>query len=374
MFITPFFRWGYRFVLKPIFFQIDPEVVHDQMTGVGAMLGRHDQMRRMTSFFFEYQNPVLEQDILGIHFQNPIGLSAGFDKNGRMLDILPSVGFGFGEIGSVTGEPCAGNPKKRLWRLPKMRGLVVNYGLPNDGSRVIAERLRGKKFRFPVGISLAKTNCEACAVDHVGIQDYLKGLKAMADIGDYYTINVSCPNAFGGQPFQTAESMDWLLTALDTIETTKPVFVKLSPDTSLEDVDGIVSVAERHRVQGFIISNLTKQYDRLGIAEEMEKRGAITGGISGKPMEELANALLFAFYKRCGKRFVLIGCGGVFTAEDAYRKIKNGASLVQLITGMIYEGPQLIGELNKGLVQLLKRDGYVSIKDAIGADHRKTSV
>jgi dihydroorotate dehydrogenase len=164
--------------------------------------------------------------------------------------------------------------------------------------------------------------------------------------------------------------MDRLLSALDTVQTAKPRLIKLSADFSLDEVDKIVTVAERHHVQGFLISNLTKQYGRSGIAQELEKQGIVTGGISGKPVQELSDSLIAAFYTRCGKKFVIIGCGGVFSAEDAYAKIRKGASLVQLVTGMIYEGPQLIGEINKGLVALLKRDGYESVSEAIGADYR----
>lgn len=371
MFATSFFRWGYRYLLKPIYFRLDPESVHDRMLGVGSVLGRVGALRRFTSFCFEYRHPMLEQDVSGIRFKNPIGLAAGFDKNGRLADILPAVGFGFEEIGSVTGEPCVGNPKKRLWRLPSIDGLVVNYGLPNQGAEAISRKLKGKKFDVPIGISLAKTNCQACAVDEVGIQDYRKGLEAFLEIGDYYTINVSCPNAFGGQPFQDPESLDRLLNELDVVHTNKPVFVKISADTPITDVPAMVDVASRHHVQGFVIANLTKRYERLGIAEEMKKQGIVTGGISGKPTRELSDALLSEFYRYGGDRFVLIGCGGIFTAEDAYRKIRLGASLVQLITGMIYEGPQLIGELNKGLVQLLQRDGFKNISEVIGVDAGK---
>ncbi len=370
MFVAPFFRWGYRTILKPIYFCMDPEKIHEQMLGVGAALGRFGFTRWLTSFCFSYKNPMLEQEVLGIHFPNPIGLAGGFDKNAKITDIIPSVGFGFEEVGSITGEPCSGNPKKRLWRLPKLKALVVNYGLANQGAEAIATRLKGRAFGCPIGVNMAKTNNQACALDGVGIEDYLKSMRLFEHIGDYDMINVSCPNAYGGQPFHDPERMDRLLSALDTVQTTKPRFIKLSADVSSDDVDAIVTVAERHHVQGFVISNLTKQYGRSGIMEELAKQGITTGGISGKPVQDLADNLISAFYARCGGRFVIIGCGGVFSAEDAYAKIRKGASLVQLITGMIYEGPQLIGEINKGLVALLKRDGYASLSEAIGADYR----
>lgn len=370
MFATSFFRWGYRAVLKPIYFRIDPEKIHEQMLGVGAMLGRFGFPRWFTAFCFAYKHPMLEQDILGIHFSNPIGLAGGFDKNAKITDIIPSVGFGFEEVGSITGEPCPGNPKKRLWRLPRLKALVVNYGLANEGAEAIAKRLAQKHFRCPIGINMAKTNNQMCAMDGAGIEDHLKSMRLFEHIGDYDTINVSCPNAYGGQPFHDPERMDRLLSALDTVQTAKPRFIKLSADVPSDEIDAIVTVAEHHHVQGFIISNLTKRYDRSGIAEELAKQGIVTGGISGKPVQDLADNLISAFYARCGGRFVIIGCGGVFSAEDAYAKIRKGASLVQIVTGMIYEGPQLIGEINRGLVALLKRDGFSSVAEAVGADYR----
>lgn len=358
---------------------MDPERIHEQMVGVGAFLGRYSAMRRLTSWFFEYQNPILEQTVAGVRFANPVGLAAGFDKNARLIGILPSVGFGFEEVGSVTALPCEGNPKPRLWRLPDSHGLVVNYGLMNDGAEVVASRLRSDLLRrttydvrrtspqfFPTGISIAKTNCSACADDDAGIADYVSSMKTFAEIGDYHTINISCPNAFGGQPFQRPDALDRLLSALDAVPSSRPRFLKLSADTELSEIDRLLEIARRHRIAGFIVSNLTKKYDAAGVKDEMEKRGIKTGGVSGKPVEKFSNELISELYKKGRSQFVIIGCGGVFNAEDAYAKIKAGASLVQLITGMIYEGPQLIGQINRGLVDLLKRDGYRNISEAVG--------
>ena len=193
-------RWGYRWFAKPIFFRMDPEDIHDQMSGTGAFLGRYAVTRALTRFAFGYGNKVLEQTILGIHFKNPIGLAAGFDKNAELIDIMPDVGFGFEEAGSITGEPCAGNPKPRLWRLKKSHSLVVNYGLKNDGCLAIAARLKHKHFKFPVGISIAKTNSPDTCETQAGVDDYVKAFKQFTHIGAYYTINISCPNAYGGQP------------------------------------------------------------------------------------------------------------------------------------------------------------------------------
>ncbi|OGI82047.1 hypothetical protein A3B93_02405 [Candidatus Nomurabacteria bacterium RIFCSPHIGHO2_02_FULL_42_24] len=164
----------YKLILKPIFFKSDPEVVHNHMTSVGIFLGKYVITRKLTGFLFRYSNPILEQKILGINFKNPIGLSAGFDKNANLTNILPEVGFGFAELGSITGEYCDGNPKPRLWRLKKSKSLVVYYGLKNDGCKIISKRLQNKKFKIPIGISVAKTNCKETVETEKAIVDYFK--------------------------------------------------------------------------------------------------------------------------------------------------------------------------------------------------------
>ncbi len=358
-------RFLYKNLLKPIFFLIDPEVVHDHISLTGRLLGSNPLTRKITALFFSYSNPALEQEILGIKFANPVGLSAGFDKNARLTNILPSVGFGFAEIGTVTGERCEGNPKPRLWRLKKSKGLVVYYGLKNDGCEKISNRLREQKFTIPIITSIGKTNNQDTSETKTGISDYVKSYRSFVDIGDIFDINISCPNAFGGQPFSDPEKLDKLLLEIDKIPTKKPVFIKMPPDLAENQLDGILRVVEKHKIAGFICTNLTKDRKNKKIIEEEVPE---QGGISGKVVEELANSLIQKIYQKTKRKYIIIGCGGIFSAEDAYKKIKLGASLVQLITGMIFEGPQLIGETNRGLVRLLKRDGYKNISEAIGAD------
>ena len=361
------FQFLYQNIFKQAAFLLDPEFVHDRVVFFGKLLSKFSLTRKLSRTLFYFQHGSLSQDILGIHFPNPIGLSAGFDKNAELLDILPEVGFGFAEVGSITGEPCEGNPKQRLWRLPKSKSLVVYYGLKNDGAESIAERLKNQNFRIPVGISVAKTNNQATCEDEVGIADYAKAFRSFAQIGAYTTVNISCPNTFGGQPFTDPTRLDHLLSELDKIETTKPTFVKLSPDLNDGDVDALLEVIAKHKVQGIICSNLTKNRSNPKI---VETDVPAVGGLSGKVVEELSNKLIAHVYQKTQGKYIIIGSGGVFSAEDAYKKIKLGASLIQLITGMIYEGPQLISEVNIGLVKLLKQDGYTNIKDAIGADNK----
>jgi len=356
-------RFLYKNLAKPIFFRFDPEIVHDRMINIGRFLGKHNITRKITSIVYSYYNKKLEQTILDIKFPNPIGLSAGFDKDAILTDIISSVGFGFVEVGSITGEPCEGNPKPRLWRLKKSKSLVVYYGLKNEGCEKISKRLRNKKFMIPVGISIAKTNCSKTIETSAGIKDYVKAFSKFKDIGDYFTINISCPNAFGGQPFTNSKELDRLLTQVDKIPTKKPVFLKLSPDLTKKEVDDIIYVSEKHRVHGFICTNLTKKRNIKKIADDFVPD---KGGISGKVVEDLSNELIKYVYKKTNGEFVIIGCGGVFSAEDAYKKIKSGASLIQLITGMIFEGPQLISNINVGLIKLLEKDGFNNISEAVG--------
>ena len=369
-------------ILKPIFFRFDPEDVHERMTKLGIFLGKHYLARKLIHTMFFYSNKKLSQNILGINFQNPIGLSAGFDKNAVLTDILPHIGFGFAEVGSITGEKCEGNPKPRLWRLKKSKSLAVYYGLKNDGSDAISKRLKNKKFIMPIGISIAKTNCMETVDVNNGIADYVKAYKNFAGIGDYDTINISCPNTYGGEPFTNPDNLDKLLTEIDKIKSdkvksdriksdniklnmkkSKPLFLKISPDLTDDNIDKLIEIVKKHKVDGFVCTNLTKKRDNKRIIDENVPE---KGGLSGKVVEEQSNKLIKYIFKKTKGRYVIIGVGGVFTAEDAYKKIKSGASLIQLITGMIYEGPQVISEINIGLVKLLEKDGYSNISEAVG--------
>ncbi|MEK6846050.1 MAG: dihydroorotate dehydrogenase (quinone), partial [Nanoarchaeota archaeon] len=268
------------------------------------------------------------------------------------------------------GEPCAGNPKPRLWRLPKHKSIVVYYGLKNPGCTAIAKKLAGKKFAFPLGISVAKTNCPETVDIDAGIRDYVKAFQTLEPYADYLTINISCPNAYGGQPFTDEKKLEQLLGETDKIKTKKSVFLKISPDLSKEQINQLLKVTQKHNVQGWIISNLTKEREKSGISpEEFSKVGP--GGLSGKLVEKRANEMISYVYQKTGGKLTIIGVGGIFTAEDAYEKIRRGASLLQMITGMIFEGPQVVGKINHGLVKLLEQDGYQNIAEAVGAYHRK---
>ncbi len=348
----------YRNLLKPVFFMQDPEDVHDRMTAAGKLLGSNLVTRGLTLLAFNYHNPALTQTVAGITFQNPLGLAAGFDKEAVLTQILPSVGFGFEEAGSITAKAYQGNPKPRLYRLPEKQALRVYYGLKNSGADNIYNSLKRKRFKFPVGISIAKTNSESTSHVPAGIADYVYSYKLFSDVGSYVTINISCPNTCETFPiFAKPENLDLLLAAIFKVPKSKPVFVKLSPDLSEENLGQILAVCKKYPVDGFVCGNLTKEN-----SHNHDGRG----GFSGKLVSSLSDELISKVYKYFNGQKIIIGCGGVFSAEDAYKKIKLGASLIQLITGMIYQGPQLIAEINMGLVKLLKKDGFKNISEAIG--------
>lgn len=351
---------GYKYIAKPCFFRMDPEQIHDVMIRVGERLGQYRIGRVLTKCFFFYRHPMLEQSVDGVHYRNPVGLAAGFDKDARLTKTLPSVGFGAIEVGSITGEACAGNPKPRLWRLPEKESLLVYYGLKNEGAVAIAKRF--KKADCVTGVSIAKTNCPETVDTDAAIADYVKAYRKFVHKADYITINISCPNAFGGEPFTDPAKLELLLSAIDNESKPCPIYIKLSPDLSHEQVDEMLGVVANHKIDGFIATNLTKK-------TPVDNRPSDKGGLSGKVVDKLSTEMVRYLYTKTNGRYTIIGCGGVFTAADAYAKIKAGASLIQLITGMIYRGPQTMAQINCGLVRLLKKDGFTNISDAVGKDH-----
>ncbi len=369
---TQLLRTLYRLLGRPCFFLIDPETIHDLITRLGYGLGSNQMLRSLTKWSFDYQHPSLEQTVCGMRFRNPIGLSAGFDKDANLVQVLPAVGFGYMQVGTVTADPYKGNPKPRLYRLPKSQALVVYYGLKNIGAKKIIEKMKKYQVkRFPLSISIGKTNSSKTAKQKAGINDYFECLEmfAKAEIGDFYTINISCPNTFGGEPFTTPESLESLLKKLTSLKINRPVFLKMPINLPWPKFKKLVDVAVKYKIDGVIIGNLNKNHGDKTVMDAIPER--VKGGISGKPTWKLSNELISQTYKHYGKRLTIIGVGGIFSAEDAYEKIRRGSSLVQLITGMIYQGPQLIGEINQGLVELLTNDGYENIHQAIGADYRK---
>ncbi|HVO28641.1 MAG TPA: quinone-dependent dihydroorotate dehydrogenase [Candidatus Paceibacterota bacterium] len=357
----------YEKIIKPVLFRFEPERMHDLFVWIGEVLGSLALGRWLVGAVCRYEHPALRTRVAGIDFENPVGLAAGFDKDVRLTRIMPSVGFGHMEVGAVTRHPYGGNPGRRLARLPADRSLIVYYGLKNIGADAVEEKLKKLKFEIPVGINIAKTN-RADIKGAASVGDYAATYRMLAEYFAYVTLNISCPNAQDGCTFQDPAMLDGLLAAIAREKKYGPVFLKLSTHLTAEEADAILAVVEKHSfVDGFVIGNLAKRRGILDLKSPKERLDLIPeGGISGGPVKELATNLIRHIYKRTGGRYAIIGLGGVFTAEDAYEKIKAGASLVQIITGLIYGGPLAVKRINRGLVKLLERDGYAHIAEAVG--------
>ena len=367
-------RWLYAHVAKPLLFRRKPDAVHHNLVTLTMLVQRVPGIRQLPRLWSHREDAYLAQTIHGITFHNPIGLSAGFDKQINMPRMMRSVGFGWMTGGSVTwGEYC-GNDGAWFYRLPKSKSLVVNAGLPSEGTEVVAERVAAHDPRlfadFPLSVSVAKTNSRHTVDEQQAIEDYCASLARFDTIEQVrmHEINISCPNTFGGEPFTTAARLDRLLKATDALQLKKPVFIKMPSGLDIDGFDALLDTIAQHHVNGLTIGNLLK--DRTAVKLDDVLPDEVRGNLSGAPTRAVTTELIRRAYRRHGDRLTIIGVGGVFSAEDAYEKIRAGAHLVALITGMIYEGPQLVGEINYGLVKLLRRDGFASVTDAVGVDAR----
>lgn len=364
---------AYRYLAKPILFKFKPDGVHNSLVKLGSCLQKSRTINYSLRAIWAYKNEsMLSQNILGIKFHNPVGLSAGFDKNFELAKLLKATGFGFMEGGSLTFHECEGNPRPWFNRLPNTKSLVVYAGLANKGVKAIIKTLNdypSDTFQdFPLNISVAKTNSKGSCTDKEAIADYVGSLTllTMANLGDMYTLNISCPNTYGGEPFTTPGRLNTLLCAVDQLNLKQPVFIKMPSHLLWQEFKELLKVADKHAIAGVTISNLAKDRGQVKLMDPLPE--TIKGNLSGKPTWDLSNDLIRKTYLKYNKRFVIIGVGGIFSAEDAYFKIKLGASLVELITGMIFEGPQLIGQINQGLAKLLEQDGFQTLGEAIGVE------
>ena len=357
-------------------FLMDPEQAHYSMKRIGVFLGSNFITKAFTSLLFDYGHKSLNVEVDGIQYRNPIGLSAGFDKDGELTKIYPNLGFGLAELGSITGEICPGNPGKRLFRMVKSKSIVVWYGLNNMGAEKLSARLKGQKFgRLRVGINAALSNMSSEFDLDSSIADYLKTMTLFKDIGDYYTVNISCPNTQEGEPFVDRASLDALLTAINIHIrpiTNKPIYVKFAADMSVEEIDTIVDACVEHKMEGVVCTNLAKpKYNTEHRPEEYPTTKGLLpagkGAMSGLPLQRISTNVVRHVYRRTRGKLTIIGVVGIFNARDAYEKITSGASLCHMITTMIFDGPQNINEINRGLVKLLKADGFSTIAEAVGS-------
>jgi dihydroorotate dehydrogenase len=305
---------------------------------------------------------ILSQDVAGLSFANPVGLAPGYDKNAEVAGPILRLGFGFTEVGTLTPRPQAGNDRPRLFRLVEDRAVINRMGFNNDGQAAAAKRLvklRQQKLPGPVGINIG-----ANKDSEDRIADYVLGVRAMEQYADYLTVNISSPNTPGLRALQDKSALDDLLAAVMAERAQgKSVFLKVAPDLEPADIDDISEISIKHGISALIVSNTTITRPSLN-----SRHAAQAGGLSGAPLRDLALQRLRDFRKSAGGQLALIGVGGISGAADAYTRIRAGASLVQIYSALVYEGPGLAAKINKGLATLLKQDGFASITDAVGVD------
>ncbi|GGX92655.1 quinone-dependent dihydroorotate dehydrogenase [Streptomyces minutiscleroticus] len=366
----------YKFFFRLVFSRMDPEAAHHLAFGWIRRAARVPVLRVFVTAVLAPRYKELRTEALGLRMHGPFGLAAGFDKNAVGIDGLAMAGFDHVEIGTVTGEPQPGNPKKRLFRLVPDRALINRMGFNNEGSAAVAARLAARTpvFRTVVGVNIGKTKV---VPEEEAAADYVKSAERLAPHADYLVVNVSSPNTPGLRSLQAVDHLRPLLTAVreaaDRAVPARrvPLLVKIAPDLADEDVDAVADLAVELGLDGVIATNTTVARENLGLASDPAVV-AETGGLSGAPLKERSLEVLRRLYARVGDRITLVGVGGVETAEDAWQRILAGATLVQGYSAFVYEGPFWARSIHKGLAARLRTSPYATLADAVGADVRKT--
>ncbi len=360
----------YAALVRPLLFRLDPERAHDvtwrAVVALERVLAHRHHPKPVCT------HPALAQELWGLSFPNPVGLAAGFDKDARAPHVWEALGFGFAELGTITAHEQPGNPRPRLFRLAADRAVINRFGFNNSGASAVAERLhtlqRHARPRIPIGINIGKSRVTPL---EDAPQDYAQSLRALFSFASYFAVNVSSPNTPGLRDLQGEASLSALLAALREENERhatalglppRPLLVKVAPDLADEDLARIVAVAVAQGAAGLVATNTT--VSRAGLRQPSTE----SGGLSGAPLRARATAVVRTLHGLAGSRLPIIGVGGIFSARDAYEKIRAGASLVQVYTGLLYEGPLLARRIARGLVPLLQRDGFAHLRDAVGVD------
>lgn len=364
----------YRHLIRPLLYRFPPDVIHPIVATGSELAARVPGVGHLLRKYFRVEHAALRSTVNGVTYSNPVGLSAGFDKDGQNLHFAETFGFGFEEVGSITGQAYRGNPKPWARRMVRNQSLVVNYGLRSQGVERVAQRLERTRVSMPYGVSVAKSNLPGCFGEKA-IADYVHVYTRLKDLGAYATINLSCPNTSDGTPFSEPETLEPLLQALAEVRDAegirKPTYLKINPDIDRDKLDRIIDLVQRYRLQGLVIGNLIKNKTKAHALLEYPDEHNLEwpGGISGKPVRNLSTDTIRYVYGKTHGAMTIIGTGGIFTGDHAYEKIRAGASLVQLITGFIFGGPATIRNINRRLLELLRRDRFTSIRQAVGANH-----
>jgi dihydroorotate dehydrogenase (fumarate)/dihydroorotate dehydrogenase len=364
----------YRRLIRPGLFRFDPERMHHATLTAVRLAGRLAPARHALRSLFVFDDPRLRVSVGELSFPNPVGLAGGFDKNGVAVEGLACAGFGFIEVGSVSAYPSDGNPERpRLFRLPLDEAIVVYYGVPNQGAEAVARRLSGARLPVPLGINLVETNTgKQAEAGHV-IEELTLAVRPFLGLADYVTLNLNCPNTSGGRSvFDDPACLKDLLEGYAEYGRMPSTFVKVVPTTDPATIDRTLAAIDPFPFVRGVIFGLPSGKPYAGLRTPAGALDRMPGTLCGRPVRTLVDASLRAWYPRMDHtRHILVGVGGIFSAEDAYEKIRLGATLVQLYTALIYHGPGLVKRINRGLCRLLERDGFRRITEAVGVDNRE---
>ncbi|MEL0652367.1 quinone-dependent dihydroorotate dehydrogenase [Algibacter sp. TI.3.09] len=340
----------YKQLLRPIFFSFDPEKIHHFTFSLVKFTSKIPGFKSIYRSLYVIENPKLERNVLGLTFKNPVGLAAGFDKNAVLYNELANFGFGFIEIGTVTPKAQEGNPKKRLFRLKDDQGIINRMGFNNEGLQAAIVQLKKNKGKLIIGGNIGK-NTQTKPEDYT--KDYLECFNALHPYVDYFVLNVSCPNVGSHAKLNDKDYLEELIGAVQkangAFATQKSIVLKIAPDLNNAQLDEIIELVKDTNLDGVIASNTSM--DRSGLKASPERLESIgNGGLSGQPVKDKSTAVIKYLSEKSNKAFPIIGVGGVHSAKDALEKIDAGADLVQIYTGFIYEGPSLVKQINKAIL------------------------
>ncbi len=363
----------WELAIRPLLFLLPPESVHYATMGMYRTFHALPWAGSLISNRCSVDDPRLQVNVFGLDFANPVGLAAGFDKNARWFSELSSLGFGHIEVGTITGQGQAGNPRPRLFRLPKDQALINRLGFNNDGSEVVAERLSRLAARrtgnTKLGINIGKTKRVPL---ESAVDDYLTSFQRLYPFADYFTINVSSPNTPGLRKLQDRQPLVGLITALNQQNATlsagaapKPILLKIAPDLHDDQISEIAKIALETKLAGIIATNTTVSRDHL-LTSETRINAIGNGGLSGAPLTKRSLSVVKQLYKQVQGQVPLVGVGGIMTPEDAWNMIAGGASLIQIYTGFVYGGPKSVRRINQFLIERLQREKLPNIRQAIG--------
>lgn len=366
---------AYQYGVRPLLFSLDPEAAHRLAIATCRQISESSILQAIAKSTFYYSDSRLSQTLWNLKFDNPVGLAAGFDKNAEAIGAWENLGFGFAEVGTITAKGQVGNPQPRLFRLPSDRAVLNRMGFNNRGAAAAATDLQNylstHKLTIPLGINLGKSKVTAIADAKF---DYAESLRSLYDFGDYFVVNVSSPNTPNLRDLQATEQLIGILEELKPINTAnKPILVKIAPDLNDADILEVVKACQSYDVAGLIATNTTISRQNLTtthlsitgkpVAEE-------AGGISGQPLRDRSLEVIRLIWQATQGSLPIIGVGGIFTAEDAWTKITAGAAIVQVYTGLIYDGPLMVKQILQGLIAKLEAHGFDNIQQAIGLSQK----